>query len=181
MLRAGDDFQSPVGMALGNATKGLNFALSDPTNTVSLSPNWSQTKPLEVEGSFKVTGVTENDPASKIHWVIREDKLKKAGIRHTLSVAAIVSYTPGRKLAAKLRIRADVALQAVKPLAGRKDDPIYFDSKKDTAYDTVLPQDLRPLTGLDAVGGTWSYKLAGLCPLPYGVQVQTAFRWISLR
>ncbi|KAH8817335.1 hypothetical protein F5884DRAFT_248124 [Xylogone sp. PMI_703] len=150
-------FEGPVVSALGETKKGLSLSVSDPTNTVSLSPSISQTTPFALEG-FSVHGVKENDPPSKIHWVIREDKLTKAGIRAEMSVAVIVGYTPGRKFAARVRIKADVAspLVFVKPVAGAKDDPLYFDAGGDDGRDPIiLPRDLRKLTRLDASGGMW--------------------------
>lgn len=146
-------FQGPVVSALGQTGKQIGISLSDPTNTFSINPSISRTTPFMVEGPFRIHGVVENDPPSKIHWVIREDKLKRNGIRPEISLAAIVSYTPGRRFAARVRIKADVAFPFVRPVAGAKDDPLYFEPE---AKDVILPLDLKSLTKLDAFGGTWS-------------------------
>jgi hypothetical protein len=148
-------FEGPVASAVGQTGHALGISVSDPTNMFSFNPSISRTTPFVVESSFKVHGVLENDPPSKIHWVMREDKLKKNGIRPEVSIAAIVKYVPGRKFAARVRIRADVALRFVRPVAGAKDDPLYFEAGEDEGKDSVLPRDLRGLTRLDAYGGMW--------------------------
>ena len=73
-------FEGPVASTVGQQSHTLGMSVSDPMGVLSINPSISRTTPFVLQ-SFMVHGVLENEPPSRIHWVIREDKLKKDGIR----------------------------------------------------------------------------------------------------
>lgn len=120
-------FEGPVTGAIGSTSVKLDVPLSVPGGIVGITPGISYTKGSVYEGKFRIHGVVKEDPPSLIHWTMREDKIKKNGIRPELSVPIIVSYTPGRRFAARVRFKADLYMTLLRPVCGMKDDPIFFD------------------------------------------------------
>ena len=121
------DFSGPVTSVEGNNTVKLDVPIQVPGGFVGITPGVSRSKDFVRDGWFKIHGVVKEDPPSMIHWTIREDKIRKNGIRSEVSVATIVSYFPGHRFAARVRVAADVFFPFLRPMCGKKDDPIYFD------------------------------------------------------
>lgn len=122
-------FDGPITRIKGQTTYKLGVGVSDPTNIAGLKGTVSQTQEYIKEGHFNVHGVKRERDISKIKWVIKEDPIKKTGLPKELeSLAIMVTCTPGRKFVARVRVEADirVLLGQVAPMAGKKDDPLYF-------------------------------------------------------
>ena len=168
------EFHGPVSQVTGTNKIKLDVPISAPGGFIGVTPGLSQSKDFIREGNFKVHGVVKEDPPSSLHWVLREDKIKKGGIRSEMSVAMIVSYTPNRKFAARVRLKADIFLPFLRPMCGAKDDPIFFDPEYMKANrqplaatslhtgSAVVPgiqaeeldhEDLKEMTRLSALGG----------------------------
>ena len=64
----------------------------------------------------------EEDPPSSLHWVTTENKIQIDGIPFERSVALTVSYTLGRRFAARVRLGADVCLPFLRTICGANND-----------------------------------------------------------
>ncbi|KAJ9640190.1 hypothetical protein H2204_003415 [Knufia peltigerae] len=167
------EFQGPTTDALVQNSLSLSVQVSAPSIPVAVTPGGSTSTTYVKKRRFKIHGIVEDDPPSSLHWVIREDDIQKDGIPSEVKVAMIVTYTPGRKFAARLRLRADVFLPFLRPVCGLKDEPIFFDpefmqdqaAKKLAVAQGVAPTvpglvgcsldrvSLKEITGLFATGG----------------------------
>lgn len=105
----------------------LEVPISVPGGFVGVTPGISRSKEYIARGNFKVHGVRKGNPASSLHWVVREDEMRNTGIPSTMAVAVIVSYTPDHTFAARVRLRADIFFPLLRPVCGVRDDPIFFD------------------------------------------------------
>lgn len=121
------EFHGPVTSVKGNRAVKLDIPIQAPGGLVGMTPGVRVSQDTVRDGYFKIHGVVKEDPPSLLHWKIREDKIRKAGIRSEVSLALIVKYFPGRKFAARVRLRGDILLPLLRPVCGQKDDPIYFD------------------------------------------------------
>lgn len=121
------EFHGPVTSVKGTNTVKVDIPIQAPGGIVGITPGVARSEDFVRDGLFRVHGVIKEDPPSMIHWTIREDKIRKNGIRSEISVAMVVSYFQGHKFAARVRLRADVLFPVLRPLCGEKDDPIYFD------------------------------------------------------
>ena len=119
-------YQGPITQVTGHRSRELGMSISDPSQVVGVRAKLADTTPTVKEGSFIIHGMPKRD-ASEIHWSLREDKIKKTGLFPEVSVGVLVSCTQGRKFAARVRLTADIwALNFLKLVAGKKDDPLFF-------------------------------------------------------
>lgn len=120
-------FQGPVSEVRGSTKVKLDLPISAPGGIIGITPGISYTKESISESNFQIHGVIKETPPSKAHWVMREDNIRKNGIRSELSVVMVVNYTPKRRFAARVRFKADLFMTFLRPVCGIKDDPIFFD------------------------------------------------------
>jgi hypothetical protein len=123
-------FSGPVSFAEGTRNDSLQVNVSPPGGIAGLSGGVSATKPYHMKECFKMHGVLRDNPPSRIVWTMAENKLTKEGIRREVSTALIVSYTPGHKFAARVRVRANLWMGFLRPVCGKKDEPIFFNPDK---------------------------------------------------
>ena len=123
-------YAGPVSFAEGTTNPNIQANISPPGGIFGLSVGNGATKPFHLKESFKIHGVLRDNPPSRIVWTVSENKLTKEGIRREFSTALIVSYTPGHKFAARVRVRANLWMGFLRPVCGKKDDPIFFNPEK---------------------------------------------------
>ncbi|MCJ1329535.1 hypothetical protein MMC10_006215 [Thelotrema lepadinum] len=119
-------YQGTITQVIGHRSRELGMSISDPSQVAGVRAKLADTTPTVKEGSFTIHGRVKRSPASEVHWVLREDKIKKTGLFPEVSVGILVSCTPGRKFAARVRVTADIWLNFLKLVAGKKDDPLFF-------------------------------------------------------
>lgn len=140
--------QGPATETRGSTKVKLDLPISSPGVIVGVTPGISYNKGTVFEGMFQIHGVLKEDPPSLVHYVMREDKIKKNGIHPEFSVAMIVSHTPGRRFAARVRFKADLLMVFLRPVCGIKDDPIFFDPdvmKSDRTKSQAAAQGQQPV------------------------------------
>jgi hypothetical protein len=121
------EYYRPVHSTKGFSAIQASISLSPPGGIASVTPTVTKQTPFVREGYFKAHGVLRDNPPSRLHLTLDENELTSGGIRPELSIALIVSYTPGRRFAARIRVRVDLFMKILGPMCGEKDDPIYFD------------------------------------------------------
>ena len=120
------DYHGPGTSGTGSSTIGGSVSLSAPGGIFGVSLNPSHTTPFAREGYAQVHGVP-TDEDSRIVFSVDENSMSGDGIRSEWSAAMIVQYTPGRRFAARVRIKAHIFLRVTNPVCGAKDDPVFFD------------------------------------------------------
>ena len=117
------------------------------------------------EGSDKIAGVLKIKD-SLLQISINDNKLVDRGMIENFSVPIIVAYNPCRSFQARIRVEADLEWHAwVKPILGRKDDPVLFHPQKlqnekikageSVDVDMNTEVDLEHLTRLKQYGGVF--------------------------
>lgn len=124
------NYQGPVASGQGHTMLGAQISLSPPGGIVSLTPSISKQTPFVKEGYFKAHGTVRDNPPSRVHLSMDENEMTHGGIRAEMSLAMIVNYTPGRKFAARVRVKCDLYLRLLRPMCGEKDEPIWFDPQR---------------------------------------------------
>jgi hypothetical protein len=123
-------FSGPVSFAEGTTNLSVQASLPPRSGIANLSASLGKTKPYHVKKAFKIHGAVRDNPPSRVVWTMRENELTKEGIREEVSTALIVSYTPGHKFAARVRVRAILWMGFLRPVCGKKDEPIFFNPEK---------------------------------------------------
>ena len=117
------------------------------------------------EGSDKIAGILKVKD-SMLQLSISDNRLVDRGMIENFSIPIIVAYNPFRTFQARIRVEADLEWHAwLKPVLGRKDDPVLFHPQKlrdekikggasvDADLDTTV--DLEYLTRLGQYGGVF--------------------------
>lgn len=169
------EYHGPGTSGTGSTTIGGSVSLSAPGGILGASLNPSRTTPFAREGYAKVHGFP-TDEDSRIVFSVDENSMSGDGIRSEWSAAMVVQYTPGRRFAARVHIKAHIFLRVTNPVCGAKDDPVFFDLEymrgagkvntagSDQQGSTTVPSvqgqaldgvDLKAETRLGAWGGTF--------------------------
>ena len=135
---------------------GISF--TNPGFPVTPSANYSSQTPTIKEGMANIHGLLEDNSCARASWAVDENDLRKSGIFSNFSTPVIVSYTKGRKFAASVEVSVKIEWRPMRFLAGKGDDPLYFDPEKFSTT-TPIPDlksiPLRSLCRLDLYEGTF--------------------------
>ena len=169
------EYHGPTSSGTGSTTLGLQLPIGLPGGVVSLSPGLSRKMPFSRDRYEKVHAfLTDNN--SRLCFSVDENSMNDGGVRSEWSAAIIVGYTPKRRFAARISIKAHLFLRVRNPVCGKKDDPIFFHDevmKKSSPVNTFQQHgttcrvvqgsqdeqldsaDLKAYTRLGAWGGTF--------------------------
>ena len=122
------EYHGPTSSGSGSTTVGLQTPIALPGGVVSITPGISRTTPFTRDRYEKIHGLLTDDD-SRIYFSVYENSMNNSGIRSEWSAAIIVGYTPKRRFAARVTIKAHIFLRIVNPVCGKKDDPVFFDDE----------------------------------------------------
>ncbi|KAF2464997.1 uncharacterized protein BDR25DRAFT_360901 [Lindgomyces ingoldianus] len=120
---------TPTAKGSITATLGISSAGLVPGIPVpELSAEVEAKRPFVKEGFHSITGVTKGASQNLLSFALAENTLSKSGVIPRLSTPVIVSYTPGRKFAARVKVQAVLEGRFTGLVQGKKDDPLMFGS-----------------------------------------------------
>ena len=153
-------FQSKVDIRDGSKGVHADVSITYPGIPVTPSVGRSSETPFIKEGVATIHGLLHDKAGARTSWTVDENDLRKSFVFSDFSTPIIVNYTKGRKFAARVEVAAKIEWRPVQLLAGKRDDPLYFDPEKlhtvaesETSDFKLIP--LRSLCRLDGYHGTF--------------------------